>query len=39
VRSAESLATLKNAGFASATHVQGGVIAWINQVDPSLPVY
>ena len=39
VRSAEALATLKNAGFASATHVQGGVLAWIKQVDPSLPVY
>jgi molybdopterin/thiamine biosynthesis adenylyltransferase/rhodanese-related sulfurtransferase len=39
VRSAEALATLKNAGFASATHVQGGVIAWIKQVDPSLPTY
>jgi adenylyltransferase/sulfurtransferase len=39
VRSAEALATLKGAGFASATHVQGGVTAWANQVDKSLPVY
>jgi molybdopterin/thiamine biosynthesis adenylyltransferase/rhodanese-related sulfurtransferase len=39
VRSAESLATLKNAGFATATHLQGGVIAWVRQVDPSLPTY
>ena len=39
IRSAEALAALKNAGFADATHVQGGIIAWANQVDPSLPVY
>jgi adenylyltransferase/sulfurtransferase len=39
IRSAEALATLKGAGFASATHVQGGVTAWANQVDKSLPVY
>jgi len=39
VRSAEALAVLKNAGFSTATHVQGGVIAWVNQVDPSLPTY
>jgi molybdopterin/thiamine biosynthesis adenylyltransferase/rhodanese-related sulfurtransferase len=39
VRSAEALAVLKNAGFSTATHVQGGVIAWVKQVDPSLPTY
>ena len=39
VRSAECLAILKNAGFADATHVQGGVIAWAKQIDKSLPVY
>jgi adenylyltransferase/sulfurtransferase len=39
VRSAEALATLKGAGFASAKHVQGGVTAWANQVDKTLPVY
>ncbi|BDT88702.1 adenylyltransferase/sulfurtransferase MoeZ [Nocardia cyriacigeorgica] len=39
IRSAEALAALKRAGFADATHLQGGVIAWANQVDPSLPVY
>jgi len=38
-RSAECLAVLKDAGFADAVHVGGGVIAWINQVDPSLPAY
>ena len=39
VRSAETLAAVKNAGFADAVHVQGGVTAWVNQVDPSLPSY
>ncbi|MFC8046012.1 adenylyltransferase/sulfurtransferase MoeZ [Nocardia sp. NPDC057353] len=39
IRSAEALAALKQAGFADATHLQGGVIAWANQVDKSLPVY
>nr|WP_198428252.1 adenylyltransferase/sulfurtransferase MoeZ [Nocardia bovistercoris] len=39
IRSAEVLAALKKAGFADATHVQGGIVAWANQVDKSLPVY
>ncbi len=39
VRSAEALAVLKGAGFASARHVQGGVTAWATQVDRSLPTY
>ncbi|MDX6225631.1 MAG: sulfur-carrier protein adenylyltransferase/sulfurtransferase [Frankiales bacterium] len=39
VRSAEALAALKAAGFSSAKHVQGGVIAWVKQVDPALPTY
>jgi adenylyltransferase/sulfurtransferase len=39
VRSAEALAALKDAGFRDAVHLQGGVIAWIRQVDPSLPAY
>jgi adenylyltransferase/sulfurtransferase len=39
VRSAECLAILKGAGFADATHVSGGVIAWAKQIDRSLPVY
>jgi adenylyltransferase/sulfurtransferase len=38
-RSAEALAALKDAGFRDAVHVQGGVLAWIKQVDPSLPPY
>jgi len=39
VRSAECLAILKSAGFADATHVSGGVVAWAKQIDKSLPVY
>jgi adenylyltransferase/sulfurtransferase len=39
VRSAECLAILKGAGFADATHVSGGVVAWAKQIDTSLPVY
>jgi adenylyltransferase/sulfurtransferase len=38
-RSAECLAVVKNAGFTDAVHVGGGVLAWISQVDPSLPAY
>ncbi len=38
-RSAECLAIVKNAGFSDAVHVGGGVLAWINQIDPSLPTY
>ena len=39
VRSAEALAALKQAGFKDVVHVQGGVLAWQAQVDPSLPTY
>ncbi|GAA4396672.1 adenylyltransferase/sulfurtransferase MoeZ [Actinomadura verrucosospora] len=39
VRSAEALAVVKNAGFGDAVHVGGGVLAWVNQIDPSLPSY
>ena len=39
VRSAETLALLKNAGFKDAVHVQGGVSAWATQVDNTAPLY
>jgi sulfur-carrier protein adenylyltransferase/sulfurtransferase len=39
VRSAEALAIVKGAGYADAVHVGGGVVAWVNQVDPSQPTY
>jgi adenylyltransferase/sulfurtransferase len=39
IRSAEVLALLKNAGFADAKHVQGGISAWATQVERSQPIY
>lgn len=39
VRSAEVLAVLKSAGFSDAVHVGGGVIGWVNQIEPEKPVY
>ncbi len=39
VRSAEALAVLKGAGYSDAVHVGGGVVAWVNQIDPSQPSY
>ena len=38
-RSAEALAVVKKAGFSDAVHVGGGVLAWVKQIDPSLPTY
>jgi adenylyltransferase/sulfurtransferase len=38
-RSAEALAVLKGAGYSDAVHVGGGVVAWVNQIDPSQPSY
>ncbi|MGA9873447.1 MAG: adenylyltransferase/sulfurtransferase MoeZ [Rhodococcus sp. (in: high G+C Gram-positive bacteria)] len=39
IRSAEALAVIKQAGFTDALHLQGGIVAWAEQVDPSLPMY
>ena len=39
VRSAECLAIVKGAGYDNAVHVGGGVVAWVNQIDPSQPSY
>ncbi len=39
VRSAEALAALQGAGYSDAVHVGGGVVAWVNQIDPSQPSY
>ncbi|MBA3780416.1 adenylyltransferase/sulfurtransferase MoeZ [Nocardioides sp. InS609-2] len=39
VRSAETLAIVKGAGYADAVHVGGGVVAWVNQIDPSQASY
>ncbi len=39
VRSAETLAIVKGAGYSDAVHVGGGVSAWVRQIDPSQPAY
>jgi adenylyltransferase/sulfurtransferase len=39
VRSAEVLAVLHSAGFADAVHVGGGIVAWVDQVEPDKPTY
>ena len=38
-RSAEVLALVKAAGFADAVHVGGGIVAWVNQIEPHKPNY
>ncbi len=38
-RSAEVLAAVKGAGFKDAIHVGGGVLAWVNQIEPGKPTY
>ena len=39
VRSAETLAIVKGAGYSDAVHGGGGVVAWVNQIDPTQPSY
>ena len=38
-RSAMATALLRAAGFRRAKNLQGGILAWIDQVDPSQPKY
>lgn len=38
-RSAAALRLLLDAGHPDARHLDGGVLAWVEQVDPSLPTY
>ena len=38
-RSADVLAHLHAQGFVDAVHLDGGILAWIRDVDPSLPTY
>ncbi|HST85912.1 MAG TPA: molybdopterin-synthase adenylyltransferase MoeB [Kineosporiaceae bacterium] len=38
-RSAQALQLARAAGFADAVHLEGGVLAWIDQVDPGQPRY
>ncbi|SOX52617.1 adenylyltransferase/sulfurtransferase MoeZ, partial [Mycobacterium ahvazicum] len=39
VRSAEALAAVKKAGFADAVHLQGGIVAWAQQMQPDMVMY
>jgi adenylyltransferase/sulfurtransferase len=39
VRSAEVLALVKAAGFSDAVHVGGGIVGWVNQIEPTKPIY
>jgi adenylyltransferase/sulfurtransferase len=39
VRSAEALAIVHAAGYSDAVHVGGGVLAWVNQIEPEKPSY
>lgn len=38
-RSAKAIALLKDAGFTDLRNLTGGILAWIRDVDPSLPAY
>jgi adenylyltransferase/sulfurtransferase len=38
-RSAKAVRLLQDAGFAGARNLKGGILAWIDKVDPSLPKY
>ncbi len=39
VRSAKAIALLQAAGFSRLKNLRGGILAWIKDVDPSLPSY
>jgi adenylyltransferase/sulfurtransferase len=38
-RSAKAVEALRGAGFENAWNVQGGILAWIERIDPSLTPY
>ncbi|MGH7564291.1 MAG: molybdopterin-synthase adenylyltransferase MoeB [Gemmatimonadota bacterium] len=39
VRSAKAIGLLKEAGFARLRNVRGGIKAWAEEIDPSMPTY
>lgn len=39
IRSSHALQILHSAGFRNAYHLTGGLNAWSQQIDPSLPIY
>ncbi|HEY0186996.1 MAG TPA: molybdopterin-synthase adenylyltransferase MoeB [Cellulomonas sp.] len=38
-RSADVLRIVRERGFTAATHLEGGVLAWVDEIDPALPRY
>lgn len=39
VRSGKAVALLRGSGFAGARNLTGGILAWIERIDPTLPKY
>ena len=39
VRSAEALEAVRKAGFSNAVHLQGGIVAWAEQIQPDMVMY
>jgi adenylyltransferase/sulfurtransferase len=39
VRSAEALVAVRKAGFSDAVHLQGGIVAWAQQMQPDMVMY
>jgi molybdopterin/thiamine biosynthesis adenylyltransferase/rhodanese-related sulfurtransferase len=39
LRSAEALVVVRTAGFADAVHLQGGIVAWAQQMQPDMVMY
>jgi adenylyltransferase/sulfurtransferase len=39
VRSANVLAAAEQAGFTAVSHLEGGVLAWVREVEPEKPTY
>lgn len=39
IRSAQALGILRRAGLHNVKHLEGGILEWVKQIDPSLPTY
>jgi adenylyltransferase/sulfurtransferase len=39
VRSAKAIALLRSAGFSKLKNLKGGILAWAQEVDPTMPTY
>ena len=39
LRSADMVTELRRVGYTRVTQVEGGVLAWVREIAPSLPVY